>query len=75
MWKVELRIGSKGRVTLPARLLRALGLREGDNLELEAKGKGILLKPKAPSVRETKGVAGLAKVDLEEIEGSVRADD
>ena len=68
---MELRIGNKGRITLPTRLLRALGLREGDVLELDAKGNAILLKPKGVTVHDTKGVAGKLTVDLDEIEGSL----
>jgi AbrB family looped-hinge helix DNA binding protein len=66
--KVELKIGNKGRVTLPTKLLKTLGLREGDVLELDAKGRAIVLKPRAISVNETRGIASKTKVDLEEIE-------
>lgn len=65
---MELKIGNRGRITLPTKLLRALGLREGDVLELDARGRAIVLKPRGASVRETKGVAGKVTVDLEEIE-------
>jgi AbrB family looped-hinge helix DNA binding protein len=66
--KVELKIGNKGRITLPTKLLKTLGLREGDVLELDAKGRAIVLKPKAISVNETRGIAGKTEVELEEIE-------
>jgi len=65
---VELKIGNKGRITLPTKLLKTLGLREGDVLELDAKGRAIVLKPRAISVNETRGMAGKTEVDLEEIE-------
>jgi AbrB family looped-hinge helix DNA binding protein len=52
---VELRIENKGRVTVPTRLFKALGLREGDLLELDAIGRAIVLKPRAVSVNETGG--------------------
>lgn len=68
---MELKIGNKGRITLPTKLLRALGLREGDVLELDAKGGAIVLKPRGASVRETGGVAGKVTVNLEEIEQTI----
>ena len=77
MWvkKVELKIGNKGRITLPAKLLKALGLREGDVLELDAKGRALVLKPRAVSVIETKGVAGKIQVGLEEVEEVIGKED
>ena len=72
---MELTIGNKGRITLPAKLLKALGLREGDVLELDAKGRAILLKPRGASVSETKGVAGKIEVALEEIEQAIGNED
>jgi hypothetical protein len=44
-------------------------------LELDAKGKAIVLKPRAASVRETKGVAGKIEVDLEEVEHAIGKED
>jgi len=72
---VELKIGKRGRITLPTKLLKALGLREGDVLELDAKGRAIVLKPRAVSVGETKGVAGKIEVDLEEVEHAIGKED
>lgn len=72
---MELKIGNKGRITLPTRLLKALGLREGDVLELDAKGRAIVLKPRAVSVSQTRGLAGRAEVDLEEIEEALGKED
>jgi AbrB family looped-hinge helix DNA binding protein len=68
---VELKIGDKGRITLPTKLLKALGLREGDVLELDARGTAIVLKPRGASVSETRGVAGKMKVDIEDIEQAI----
>jgi AbrB family looped-hinge helix DNA binding protein len=65
---VEVKIGNKGRVTLPTKLLKALGLREGDVLELDAKGRAIVLKPRGASVGQTRGIAAKIVVDIEEIE-------
>lgn len=68
---MELKIGNKGRITLPSKLLKALGLREGDMLELDANGRALVLKPRAPSVGETKGLAGKIKVDVQEVEEAI----
>jgi AbrB family looped-hinge helix DNA binding protein len=69
--KMEVKIGSKGRITLPLRLRELLGLREGDFLIVEVTNKGILLKPKGLSSRELWGVARLESVEMEEIEESL----
>lgn len=42
-----LTVSARGQVTLPATLRRKLGLRGGDVLVLESKGKRIVLKPQA----------------------------
>jgi len=68
---MEVRIGNRGRITLPLKLRKLLGLRDGDSLIVEAVGKGILLKLKGPSSKELWGVARLEKVEIEEIEGSL----
>jgi AbrB family looped-hinge helix DNA binding protein len=68
---MEIRIGSKGRITLPLKLRELLGLREGDSLIVEVTNKGILLKPKGLSSRELWGVARLESVEMEEIEESL----
>jgi len=65
---MEVKIGDKGRITLPLKLRELLGLREGDSLVVEVIGKGILLKPKGPSSRELWGAAKLERVEMEEIE-------
>jgi len=65
---MEIKIGNKGRITLPLKLRTLLGIREGDSLIIEIAGRGILLKPKGASIKETWGVAKLDKVEIEEIE-------
>jgi len=65
---VEIRIGNKGRITLPLKLRTLLGIREGDSLVIEVAGRGILLKPKGVSIEETWGAAQIHKVEIEEIE-------
>jgi len=39
-------IRSKGQITLPAKLRRKLGLKEGDFVEIEETAEGLLLKPR-----------------------------
>lgn len=65
---MEIKIGNKGRITLPLKLRMRLGIKEGDSLAIEIAGGGILLKPKGASPKETWGVARLDKVEIEEIE-------
>jgi AbrB family looped-hinge helix DNA binding protein len=65
---MEIRIGDKGRITLPLKLRMLLGIKEGDSLTIEVTSRGILLKPKGASAKETWGAAKLGKVEIEEIE-------
>ncbi|MEM3623344.1 MAG: AbrB/MazE/SpoVT family DNA-binding domain-containing protein [Candidatus Bathyarchaeia archaeon] len=65
---MEIKIGNKGRITLPLKIRMMLGIKEGDSLTLEVTSRGILLKPKGPSVKETWGIAKIEKVEIEEIE-------
>ena len=50
-------------------------MREGDVLELDAKGRALVLKPRAVSVIETRGVAGKIEGDLEEVEEATGKED
>jgi len=68
---MEIRVGSKGRITIPSKLRLMLGIKEGDKLIVEVSGNAILLKPKGFSVDETWGVAKIDKVDVEEIEEAI----
>lgn len=66
---MEVIVGGKGRLTLPLEIRRALGIREGDVILIEPKGKEIVLRPKRYlGVREARGIAALGKVKIEEIE-------
>jgi len=65
---MEIKIGNKGRITIPLKLRKLLGIREGDSLVIEIAGGGILLKPKGASIKETWGSAQLHTVEIEEIE-------
>lgn len=66
--KMEVKIGNKGRITLPHKLRLLLGIREGDSLTIEVSGSAILLKPKGASVRDTWGSTQIGKVEIKEIE-------
>ncbi|KPV63654.1 MAG: SpoVT / AbrB like domain protein [Candidatus Bathyarchaeota archaeon BA2] len=65
---MEVKIGNKGRITLPLKLRLLLGIKEGDSLTVEVSGVAILLKPKGVSVRDSWDSAQLGKVEIEEIE-------
>ena len=65
---MEIKIGNKGRITLPLKLRMLLGIKEGDSLTIEITSSGILLRPKGASAEETWGAAKLDKVEIEEIE-------
>ena len=65
---METRIGNKGRITLPLKLRRLLGLKEGDSLTIDVSGDAIIMKPKGASVNETWGIVQLGKIQIDEIE-------
>jgi AbrB family looped-hinge helix DNA binding protein len=65
---MEIQIGTKGRITLPYKIRMLLGIKEGDYLTIEVTNRGIILKPKGPSTKETWGIAKIEKVEIEEIE-------
>ncbi len=63
-----LRLREKGRITIPQKVRKALGLKANDELILEVEGNALLLKPRNyVGVSDLKGVLK-AKVRLEEIE-------
>lgn len=65
---MEIKIGNKGRITLPTKIRTLLGIKEGDSLTIEITGRGILLKPKGLTAKEVWGAAKIEKVEIEEIE-------
>jgi len=66
---MEVTLRGKGRVTIPAPLREAAGLREGDKLEILIKRGAIILKPKQTvTADEIRGIIGPIEVHLEEIE-------
>jgi len=66
---MEVALGEKGRITIPASIRRALGLSEGDLLQVSAERGAIILRPKrVVTTDDIKGVIGPIKVDIEEVE-------
>jgi len=65
---MEVKVGDKGRMTIPRKLRLLLGIRDGDVLVVEVSGSGILLKPKGVSVRDTWGLVQVGRVGVEEVE-------
>jgi len=69
---LEVVLRERGRITLPASIRRALGLRAGDELEVSIERGGIILRPKRRvSFEDLKGVLGPMEVELEEVEEAV----
>lgn len=65
---MQVQLQKRGRITLPKKVRKALGVHEGDDLVLEIKGKAVMLMPKRfVQVSDLKGTLDV-KVDLEEIE-------
>jgi AbrB family looped-hinge helix DNA binding protein len=66
---LEAEVEDRGRVTIPARLRRDLGITKGEKLEITSKGGAIILKRKRiVSVSDVRGIIGPFEVDIEEIE-------
>jgi len=73
--KTEVTLRDKGRITIPASIREALGLRRGDVLRLLTRGGEIVLKPKrVVSGDEIRGIIGPAEVELEDIEEALGRD-
>jgi len=68
---VETRIGNKGRITLPLKLGRLQGPKEGDSLTIDVSGDAIIIKPKGASVNETWGIVQLSKIEIDEVEAAL----
>jgi AbrB family looped-hinge helix DNA binding protein len=67
---MEVQIRDKGRLTLPRKMRKALGINEKDWLIVETEGNKIVIKPKnTVTVAETRGIIKSKKrVKLEDIE-------
>jgi len=65
----------KGRITIPVSIRKALGLREGDRLQLSVDQGAIILKPeRVVTAREIKGIIGPVKVKIKEVEEALGRD-
>lgn len=73
---MEAEVQDKGRLTIPRRIRKALGIKEGDKVIVELKGNNIVIKPKdAITVSQTFGIARSRKrVRLEDIEEAAGRD-
>lgn len=72
---MEVTLREKGRIIIPAPIRRALGLREGDVLQLLTVGGAIILKPKhIVTSDELRGILGPMKVELKSIEEALGRD-
>ena len=59
----------KGRVTIPSHIRRRLGLKPGDELQIELRGDMIILRPKnRVGLDDIVGILGKHKVKLDDIE-------
>ena len=72
---MEVTLRDKGRITIPALIREALGLRKGDVLQLLTRGGEIVLRPKrVVTASEIKGIMGPAKIEIEDIEEALDRD-
>lgn len=66
---MEVTLRDKGRITIPAFIREALGLRKGDILQLQTRDGEIILKPQnMVKASEIEGIIGPTKIELEDIE-------
>jgi len=69
---MEIRLERGGRITIPLKILKQLGLEEGDVLKLEVSGQSIVLRvTKRVTVDDLWGLAGPHRVELEEVEDAL----
>ncbi|GEM_PF-1377000 len=67
---MEARIQDKGRITLPRKIRKALGIKDKDWVMIEVQGNKIVIKPKnSITVAQTFGIVkSKKKIKLEDIE-------
>jgi AbrB family looped-hinge helix DNA binding protein len=73
---MEAEVRDKGRITIPRKIRKALGIKEGDRVIVEVKGNNIVIKPKdAITVSQTFGIVRSKKrIRLEDIEEAAGRD-
>ncbi|MDK2372673.1 MAG: AbrB/MazE/SpoVT family DNA-binding domain-containing protein [Candidatus Korarchaeota archaeon] len=73
---LEVRLGKRGRVVIPSRIRKLLGLKEGTVLIMEVREGRIVLIPKRKvSIDDIFGAAGVGKVELEDVEGGLAGEE
>ena len=65
-------VSSKGQITLPARLRRAVGIEPHRHVMIEAEDGRLVIRP-LKSLRDMAGFAGAARAASEERQGMVDA--
>jgi AbrB family looped-hinge helix DNA binding protein len=72
---MHVKLRDKGRITIPASIRKALGLRQGDQLQLSVERGAIVLRPeRVVTAEDIKGIIGPAKVEIEEVEEALGRD-
>ncbi len=73
---MEAQIQDKGRITLPRKIRKALGIKEKDWVMIEVQGNKIVIKPKnSISVAQTFGIVKSKKrIKLEDVEEAAGKD-
>ena len=65
-------VEKKGRVVIPSRLRKQLGIKAGMELEINVRSGGIIMRRKRKvSAKDLLGIAGKERVDLDEVEESL----
>jgi len=68
-------VEAKGRVVIPAKVRKQLGIKPGTELEVNVREGGIVMRPRRKvSAKDLLGVAGKENVNLQDLESSL-ADD
>ncbi len=71
---MEVELKEKGRIVIPARIRKSLGLQPGDKLKVEVLRGEIKFKPSViVRAKDLRGVAKIENVDLQEIEEATGA--
>jgi AbrB family looped-hinge helix DNA binding protein len=69
---LEAGVEEKGRITIPARIRKDLGIVKGEKLDISSKNGAIILKrKKIVGVSDIRGIIGRRKVKLQDIEDAL----
>jgi len=73
---MEVKLEGRGRIVIPSKVRKLLGLKEGSILTLEVKdGKILLIPKKKVSVDDLFGIAGIGEVEIEDVEGALAGEE